>query len=612
MLRYLSQLLLLAIEITYITSTQRLPTAFTTPGKYYRCSYRLRQDELKLPPSLSSSSSSSSTSRRSSSTDETSSIDTSWGPADDWENLAIQQQDQNNDDFLSFFQDPARDVARSIEEGLELEAQQQMEIQLEQEEQEEAIKATAENEFVSDVIDSIHSAVWDPNGPALYDTKESFDKYANSENFSDDLGKEIGLLVRCNEVPDNINIEEGRALPELKDEHKYAVEQLVTLKQPLSDKEGANQYEATEFFSIAISKMFQYTTRFSKGRKEGQPPALTKEAVAKWMGRSLGEKIGMYDRRVTATVARYGTAGVIHKDQFTQLYMEATTSDMVEDPESWKRKESLKRMKLAMPNFMNVWRDLENHGFSPPIVVERQKMQLLIDAEFETKEEEVTTDNSFSNFMDECEILEWGDNEHSSPRESSRNKSSHELVEMCSDGKTPKRLRDGDFIFIDEESCIGCNQCVAYAPASFKMEPGGRASTFHQSNSAEVPIAVTACPVSCMHKVSFPELKEMENGRDKGDGRTDHRHLGRRAHTPLNVARGSSDMNHKSSWYHYLKQKCYMSKSCPQKGCYDCPNFAKPGDNPYFQNLHHAAEKIRATDIMKTGEADFWRKTVEL
>jgi len=606
MLRYLSQLLLLALEITYITSTQRLPTAFTTPGNYYRCSFRLRHDQVTP----------SSTSRRSSSTDET--IDTSWGPADDWENLAIQQNDQNTDNFLSFFQDPARDVARSIEEGLELEAQQQLEHQnqLEEEEKVESARVTAEDEFVSDIVDSIHTK-WNPSDPALYDTNESFDKYANSDDFSDDLGKEIGLLVRCNEVPENINVEEGRALPELKDEHKYDVQQLVLKKSSPTttgdDEDGTNQYEATEFFSIALSKMFQFTTRYSKGRKEGQPPALTKEAVAKWMSRSLGEKIGMYDRRVTATVARYGTAGVIHKDQFTTLYMEATTSDMVEDSVTWKRKESMKRMKLAQPNFMNVWRDLENHGFSPPIVVERQKMQLMIDAEFETKEEvEVGSDNSFSNFMDECEILEWGDNEHSSPRPSSRNKSSHELVEMCSDTKTPKRLRDGDFIFIDEESCIGCNQCVSYAPASFKMEPGGRASTYHQSNSPEVAIGVSACPVSCMHSVSFPELKEMENGRDKGDGRTDHKHLGRRAHTPLNVAKGSSDMNHKSSWYHYLKQKCYMSKSCPQKGCYDCPNFARPGDNPYFQRLHQAAEKIRATEIMKTGELDFYRNVAEL
>lgn len=39
-----------------------------------------------------------------------------------------------------------------------------------------------------------------------------------------------------------------------------------------------------------------------------------------------------------------------------------------------------------------------------------------------------------------------------------KEKGSHELVEMAYDGKTPKRIRDGQFVFIDEETCIGCTQ----------------------------------------------------------------------------------------------------------------------------------------------------------
>jgi hypothetical protein len=93
------------------------------------------------------------------------------------------------------------------------------------------------------------------------------------------------------------------------------------------------------------------------------------------------------------------------------------------------------------------------------------------------------------------------------------------------------------------------------------MLDDGRARTFGQSNSPEVAIAVSACPVSCMHNVAFHELKEMEQARDKGDGRDDHRHMGRsRGHTPLHVSGIDSDANHKSSWYHYLKQQCH-SKS---------------------------------------------------
>jgi hypothetical protein len=114
-----------------------------------------------------------------------------------------------------------------------------------------------------------------------------------------------------------------------------------------------------------------------------------------------------------------------------------------------------------------------------------------------------------------------------------------------------------------------------------------------------------------MHKVAFHELKEMETARDVGDGHAHHRHMNK-GHTPLHIARRGSDLNHKSSWYHYLKQKCFTSKTCPQRGCYDCPNYAKPGDNPNFKKLHAAAEKIRANDIIDSGEGDIWRKIADL
>ena len=114
-----------------------------------------------------------------------------------------------------------------------------------------------------------------------------------------------------------------------------------------------------------------------------------------------------------------------------------------------------------------------------------------------------------------------------------------------------------------------------------------------------------------MHYMSFDELKEMEVSRDDGDGRTDHRHFGGRAtHTPLHVSGRDSDANHKSSWYHYLKCKCRTS-SCPQRGCYDCPTYP-PGENPFFKERAAQAEHIRAEHFMSSGEADKWRKVVEL
>ena len=153
-------------------------------------------------------------------------------------------------------------------------------------------------------------------------------------------------------------------------------------------------------------------------------------------------------------------------------------------------------------------------------------------------------------------------------------------------------------------------QCVLHAPTTFAMEESGRARTYRQSNAPEVNIAVSTCPVSCMHKVAFDELKEMETFRDVGDEGT---YLsGRNTFTPLHVARRNDGLNQKKNIYHYLKQKCYFSHQCPQKGCYDCPMFEQPGENPAFQKKNKAAEKARARDIIDSGEFDMWRKTAEL
>lgn len=85
------------------------------------------------------------------------------------------------------------------------------------------------------------------------------------------------------------------------------------------------------------------------------------------------------------------------------------------------------------------------------------------------------------------------------------------------------------------------------------MLESGRARTFNQRSSPEVDSAVASCPVDCMHSVTFRELKELEEVRDQGDGRSDHKYLGR-VQTPLHVV--ESDHNRRSSWYHTLKHKC--------------------------------------------------------
>jgi hypothetical protein len=55
-------------------------------------------------------------------------------------------------------------------------------------------------------------------------------------------------------------------------------------------------------------------------------------------------------------------------------------------------------------------------------------------------------------FVDECEILDWDyrapkqkRNNNSPEEQNFRHESSHKLVEMAYDQKTPLRIRDGDF-----------------------------------------------------------------------------------------------------------------------------------------------------------------------
>ncbi|KAL7549034.1 hypothetical protein ACHAWF_012296 [Thalassiosira exigua] len=316
-------------------------------------------------------------------------------------------------------------------------------------------------------------------------------------------------------------------------------------------------------------------------------------------------KVGPYDRDVSATLSRYSEhgSGRLTLEEFKALYLEVAWAGYVNDVIGHKAvldpaggdyrippaeegvlipgKKNTEAM-LRRASASLVWRDLEAHELFSQ--AEEERVRLLCEPDRRPEEE---------------------------ARQKERG--SHASVEMASDGTTPLRVRDGEFVFVDEETCIGCAQCAQIAPSSFKMlEESGRARTYEQRSSIDVENTVMACPVNCMHRVSYDELKEMEASRDDGDGRTDHCHFGGgRAHTPLHVSGRDGDANHKSSWYHYLKQKCYGSSSCPQRGCYDCPAYA-PGGNPFFKERHERAERIRARDFMSSGEADKWRKVVEL
>ena len=186
------------------------------------------------------------------------------------------------------------------------------------------------------------------------------------------------------------------------------------------------------------------------------------------MTNSLQEHVGRHEKRVTIVLSKYSShgTGFLTQPQFMQLYMDAATVSSPDKRNAQSRgaRAHPKKTRIEQPTVKSVWRDLDNHGFHLPIVGEREIMQTKLDEKYGVRKDNMTK----SDAMDECEILEWADGEHSTPRDSSTSqmqgaaadtkKSSHELVELAVNGKTPKSIRDGDFVFIDEESCIGCKQ----------------------------------------------------------------------------------------------------------------------------------------------------------
>ncbi len=129
-----------------------------------------------------------------------------------------------------------------------------------------------------------------------------------------------------------------------------------------------------------------------------------------------------------------------------------------------------------------VWRDLEAHEIFSP--AEQERVATLLEMErLQVENAAAATLSSAGDanlLMDKCELFDdYGERLAHSMAHSDDNhddvmgtedgldflkrkeKSSHASVEMASDGVTPKRIRDGKFVFIDEESCIGCTQVRA-------------------------------------------------------------------------------------------------------------------------------------------------------
>lgn len=73
-------------------------------------------------------------------------------------------------------------------------------------------------------------------------------------------------------------------------------------------------------------------------------------------------------------------------------------------------------------------------------------------------------------------------------------------------------------VFVDEFTCIGCQNCVNVCPKTFSIEETfGRARVLDQdySDGELVQEAIDTCPVSCIHWVTAPQLTLLESAMAK-------------------------------------------------------------------------------------------------
>ena len=335
-------------------------------------------------------------------------------------------------------------------------------------------KKKMEQKILDEIIDVIfeHKGFVSPsedlsNMPPLYDNNASYEAYTKTEMFLDDAGKEIALLVRCNESPESLLIEEGRALKPLTDDERYDPSQLI-----IRNTNQQDQYVTTSFFDQTTSQIFYLYAQPKKISPQLEVAVMDAEAISNWMSVCLNESVGKHDKRIQAIISRYGTykSGYLESFQFHQLYLDAVLTglsniDQTEKRPKWMTKTQyggskspFHRLNFKQPDLTSVWRDFKAHGIISPIEKQYHEKEKEIREKFSISS--LQHSSSVDQIMDECEILDWGSssgntaNVEGKKKQSSNIKnddidsdssSSYKLVELCTDKKTPKRLRDGSF-----------------------------------------------------------------------------------------------------------------------------------------------------------------------
>ena len=438
-----------------------------------------------------------------------------WSVADDWESLSAENPTNSVPDSATLFnQDIASQAAQSIladNHGDDAILVTEEDVWLN-----EVIEDILQNPLSSTPLyDTRLHDDDEPGGKSRRKTTTTTTKEDDRRAFEEHMGAEIAMLVRCNESPEDMLVTTGRALEELTVAQKQDVSQLLVWKNvdtTHSDtdndiettKATAGRWEPTLFFRQALATMF-HVHASSTDNDDKEEATMDAKAISRWMTQSLGSeldsytqrkskgqgwknqvvtretktiRIGPHDSRVLAAISKYSTYGTgkVALDNFVQLYMDALVQ--TKSGETLDEQESLEVLKVYNADHIRqVWRDLGNHGIVGPTEQAWKREQAKLEAEHGSLPDQLSnhhdrkqqsSGNHVDFFVDECEILDFTydappteeqiESGHDAKNNKYIKKGSHEQVPLANDGKTPLYMDEGDFVFIDEESCIGCMQ----------------------------------------------------------------------------------------------------------------------------------------------------------
>lgn len=370
----------------------------------------------------------------------------SWSVTDDWNDLSTENPKngiQSEDVFNQVLGDEA---ARAFESSFEGNLEEEASLF-----QDPWLRETFDRIFQDDVTvaagnDNNEDVIGVAGAPVanIADDGAMLDEH----QFLEDMGEEISLLVRCNEDPTQLLIQSGKALPPLTRSERDDLGQLI----------DPNTWEPTVFLTEAVAGMFhRYATKapkaafFASGKE--QDPAtmmiMDRNGVAEWFAVCSGKPVGPHDPRVQSILSKFGDygRGALTQPNLLDLYVKAIVGDLDRAITPWSTLQKLRGDGIAQ-----VWRDVRRHGILGPVELERQVQALQLEDDLQ-KAVPAAGGSALSKvqsnagmLLDECEIV---DDQHiatKSPRKrSSGPKSSHQLVELADDGKTPLWMQDGDF-----------------------------------------------------------------------------------------------------------------------------------------------------------------------